>query len=178
MVESINHVDKVNNWVAKEVYRCDSCNVWVHKDDLIHDFLHEDMILFHNSRHLGRDNEEVVHNCGPVTSNGVRRVYTTGYVGELMVGDFYVNEYVVGKNYGGPEEGGWWYNVGQFVECRGIYTLQEQAADRVALLTPLMDIQNKDKHKPDSVLNNNDWSVLYVEKHEGLNFPPQKPHYE
>ena len=178
MNESVNHVDKVNDWIAKEVYRCDSCHKWVHDDDIIHDFLQENLKLFHNSRHLGRDNEEVVHNCGPVRSKGIHRVYTTGYVGELMVGEIYVNEYLVGKDYGGPEEGGWWYNVGKFVKCRGIYTLEELALDRLGILVPLIAIQNKDMYPPDSLLSNNNWSSIFVEKQKGENYPKVRPHYE
>ena len=39
---------------------------------------------------------------------------------DVLTGDsiqtepFYVNEYLINKVFGGPEEGGWWYNLGKF----------------------------------------------------------------
>ena len=32
----------------------------------------------------------------------------------------YLNVYEVTQQYGGPEEGGWWYNYGLFDGCEGI----------------------------------------------------------
>ena len=32
------------------------------------------------------------------------------YAGKEMVGIWYYNVYVMEERYGGPEEGGWWYN--------------------------------------------------------------------
>ena len=30
----------------------------------------------------------------------------------------YVNVYAITRHYGGPEEGGWWYNTGEPIESR------------------------------------------------------------
>ena len=164
----------IEDWVANEVYRCATCSMLVHENDLII----KEEVTVHDCRIIVRSDDEEVQECGPVVSNGIRRIYTTGYVGELMLGEFFVNEYEVGRDYGGPEEGGWWYDVGKFKKCRGIYTLEEQALDRKRVLIPLMERQNKDKHRPDSVLCHNDWSDTYIELHEGRSFPKERPHYE
>ena len=43
---------------------------------------------------------------------------------------FYVNEYLTNKVFGGPEEGGWWYNVGKFERCHGVYVSVALAINR------------------------------------------------
>jgi hypothetical protein len=35
---------------------------------------------------------------------------------------FYINVYSVGRASGGSEEGGWWYNAGEFVRCEGKFS--------------------------------------------------------
>lgn len=39
----------------------------------------------------------------------------------------YVNVYEITRCYGGPEEGGWWYDEGEIVESHGPFTDQETA---------------------------------------------------
>jgi hypothetical protein len=41
---------------------------------------------------------------------------------------FYVNAYERTERYGGPEEGGWWYSVFEFVQCE-LATPNPAAAD-------------------------------------------------
>lgn len=41
----------------------------------------------------------------------------------------YLNAYVVGRSYGGPEEGGWWYDVGNPVAIVPIPTTYEKGKD-------------------------------------------------
>ena len=36
-------------------------------------------------------------------------------------GPFHLNEYLTNRAFGGPEEGGWWYDTGTFVACHGTY---------------------------------------------------------
>ena len=55
---------------------------------------------------------------------------------DVLTGDsiqtepFYVNEYLINKVFGGPEEGGWWYNVGKFERCHGVYVSVALAINR------------------------------------------------
>ncbi len=44
---------------------------------------------------------------------------------------YFVNEYETDRCFGGPEEGGWWFDTGRFIRCRGIYT---ERGDAVLLM--------------------------------------------
>lgn len=43
----------------------------------------------------------------------------------------FVNEYARSRAYGGPEEGGWWYDHGRFVACHGEFTDRKAADERL-----------------------------------------------
>ena len=93
-------------------------------------------------------------------------------------GLYYVNEYLTGQGYGGPEEGGWWYGRGRFVMCRGIYTSKELAEDRCDRLAEYVEQQNEYCYKPHSTMNNDDWTVLLIQQAPGADYPQKIPHYE
>lgn len=42
----------------------------------------------------------------------------------------YVNAYMVTRHYGGPEEGGWWYNMSECVETRTATPLTAEQVHR------------------------------------------------
>ena len=49
-------------------------------------------------------------------------------------GPFHLNEYRTNRAYGGPEEGGWWYDTGSFVACHGTHpTVDAATAARDAM---------------------------------------------
>lgn len=84
----------------------------------------------------------------------------------------YVNVYSVELMYGGPEEGGWWFDVGTFITGRKVKTRRK--AWRIA--------RRLEKHFPntkarESVLGGEDYSV-YIEDEPGRDFPERMPHYE
>ena len=55
-------------------------------------------------------------------------------------GPFHLNEYLANRAFGGPEEGGWWYDTGRFVTCHGAYgTVAEATAARDAKANWLAD---------------------------------------
>ena len=92
-------------------------------------------------------------------------------------GPFHLNEYVANRAYGGPEEGGWWYDTGRFVACHGTYaTVDDAAAARDAKANRLTD-RRQGLHDPSSVLCTG-WPVLYIEPHPGADFPASRPRYE
>jgi hypothetical protein len=39
----------------------------------------------------------------------------------------YLNLYDVGQAYGGSEEGGWWYSVGEYLETVGTFATRDAA---------------------------------------------------
>ena len=92
-------------------------------------------------------------------------------------GPFHLNEYLANRAYGGPEEGGWWYDTGRFVACHGAFgTVDEATAARDAKANWLAD-RRQGLHPPDSVLCTG-WPVLRIEPHAGRDFPATRPRYE
>jgi len=110
---------------------------------------------------------------------------------------FSVNVYSVGRAYGGAEEGGWWYDVGEFLECKGRYANSKDATarrDEVAKRLERVDQRNlmgNGEHdgcdpsgEPDDayIMRGGTWGdtkiEVYVEEHTGADFPKEKPFYE
>ena len=91
---------------------------------------------------------------------------------------YYVNEYEVDRAYGGPEEGGWWYDTGRFIRCYGAFNSRAQAIKRKAELYSYVKNSNNGKHSPSSVLSRGDWIDIIIEEHEGKHFPERTPKYE
>ena len=91
---------------------------------------------------------------------------------------YYVNEYMVGKGYGGPEEGGWWYDVGTFISCHLETQYYTDALEITHGLHKSILEKNADKYPPDSVLNHCDWTVIRIEEEPGKSYPERKPTYE
>ena len=74
----------------------------------------------------------------------------------------FVNIYRTGRSYGGPEEGGWWYDTGQLIECHAFFGLraaQEYIADQI------------DQGVPDDM-------ELSIDDEPGKSYPEHRPHYE
>ena len=91
-------------------------------------------------------------------------------------GPFHLNEYLVNRAHGGPEEGGWWYDTGRFVEHHGIFdTLDEAHAARDARADHL-HARRQGLHRPDSVLCTG-WPEIYVDRKPGADFPATHPRY-
>lgn len=85
---------------------------------------------------------------------------------------YYVNVYRVTREYGGPEEGGWWFDTGEPVMTQ--WSPTAEGADQV--WEDLRE-QYPDTGKRDSVLGGDDYSVR-IEPHEGKAYPEEYPHYE
>lgn len=91
----------------------------------------------------------------------------------------FVNEYVVERRYGGPEEGGWWYDAGRFVRQHGAFVSEIRAEELFERLLPRIEQQNDGKAPLDSV-----GSIgvgrheLMIDEHPGRNYPDRVPHYE
>lgn len=84
----------------------------------------------------------------------------------------HVAVYSVERNYGGPEEGGWWWDSGEVVHretCR-FYDLEET----------LRRLQKQYPHtgKRSSVLGGEDYSIDWDDKPPAAYWPEQIPDYE
>lgn len=84
----------------------------------------------------------------------------------------YVNVYDITRNYGGPEEGGWWYDCGEPLESHRVSSEPEALE---------LQRQLKEKYprtgKRFSVLGGDDYDVR-IEDHFAEEFPASLPRYE
>ncbi|MXX33247.1 MAG: hypothetical protein F4107_10845 [Gemmatimonadetes bacterium] len=92
---------------------------------------------------------------------------------------WFVNEYETDRQYGGPEEGGWWYDTGRFVRCRGVFKDRDAAAAlRDRIQTDELPKRRKGLHSPSSMLSEGLWPVVLMEDHPGRDYPRERPRYE
>lgn len=97
-----------------------------------------------------------------------------------MNGPWWLNAYDCTLVYGGPEEGGWWYDAGEPTGDRfGPYdTLEETWAARDVLEETWLAAQNEHRHLPKTSVMSDGAIELHVENHEPRMFPEQYPRYE
>ena len=89
---------------------------------------------------------------------------------------FYVNVYLVDRAFGGPEEGGWWYDCGQILQSVPCETKQE-AEEKAGELRKLEKYSNEGRPEIDSVLSEGRYDVQ-VECLPGADYPSRRPYYE
>lgn len=85
---------------------------------------------------------------------------------------FYVNVYSVDRAYGGPEEGGWYYNTAEPV--RSVIVFDGDKAEDVA---EKLRQEYPETGKRYSVLSGADYKVV-IEPHVGESYPKEIPFYE
>lgn len=90
---------------------------------------------------------------------------------------FYTNVYVVGRAYGGPEEGGWWYDYGTpiFEECTEHETFDDAMEMKQAVQNAYNDYN--ESMPPISNLDGDGHIDVYVEDHPAKAFPETRPYY-
>lgn len=89
----------------------------------------------------------------------------------------YVNAYLVDRLYGGPEEGGWWYDAGEPLASVPVDRDDEAAIEswRAKLTATFAD--RAGARGRGSVLGGPDLEV-YIEDHTAAYFPTERPYYE
>jgi hypothetical protein len=94
------------------------------------------------------------------------------------MGRYYMNAYETRDEYGGPEEGGWWYTSGTPTgESWGPFDTLDLAWTLVAAAQPQVDRHNEGRW-PRNSSNGGEWYALYVEEHGPRAFPEEAPRYE
>ncbi len=88
----------------------------------------------------------------------------------LSPAPWYVNVYEIDRRYGGPEEGGWWFDSGTLVDSTE--TASKQDANRLSEAK-----QTEYPNNGSSVYRGGDYTVR-IENHPGENYPTNRPHYE
>ena len=98
---------------------------------------------------------------------------------------FVVAAYAVDKQFGGSEEGGWWYSSGELVRTLRVFKSEDKACAYASRLNATLWARhqvfgpNVGKHKPSSVLSEGEW--ISAEVHEDAapaSYPDTRPHYE
>lgn len=87
-------------------------------------------------------------------------------------GACYVNVYSIDRAYGGPEEGGWWYDTGQVI----ISALCPDP-DQAKLVADALRETFPRTGKSSSVNGGEDYAVEISDK-PGTDFPTERPHFE
>ena len=95
---------------------------------------------------------------------------------------WYVNTYRVGLAYGGPEEGGWWFNVGEPDESTEIEAMSSEELINSIKITfdeKNAEAEEDNKHLPPIYsVNSRGIFEVVVEPHEGRTWPEEHTHYE
>lgn len=87
----------------------------------------------------------------------------------------YVNAYEVERCYGGPEEGGWYFNAGYPIAS--VPVLKKRAGEVIDLLEESLGSQYEDNGSIYSVVGGPELNI-YVEDHKAEPWPKRRPHYE
>lgn len=87
----------------------------------------------------------------------------------------FVNVYFVNRYYGGPEEGGWWYNAGEVEEC--VPCRNEAFARKVKENFEKGEYSNEGRRPLWSVTCGGVYEVR-IEDKPGENYPQERPIYE
>lgn len=85
----------------------------------------------------------------------------------------YVNVYRLEQGYGGPEEGGWWYEAGTPIASIPFATLREAEVERDKLKLRFPETKSRYSTAP----REDDFGI-YIENDFGAPFPEHTPRYE
>jgi len=86
----------------------------------------------------------------------------------------YISEYSVSREYGGPEEGGWWYDNPMHVRLLAIADNQEYASKIARALNSAENITKPDRYS----MAGSDDTVFYSEESLGDHELKEQPYYE
>ena len=89
----------------------------------------------------------------------------------------YVNVYETDRIYGGPQEGGWYYDAGNPVKVMPVP--RDRAKRLLARVRERLELINRnDRRRPgSSVLSTGDYLEAWVEDHPGREYPDERPTY-
>lgn len=92
---------------------------------------------------------------------------------------FVVAFYAVDRAYGGPEEGGWWYDTGELVRLHALFRSEDAAIRAAARASRLLDLVQRGHARVDSVLYaGGRFRACVYERQAPAHFPDTRPRYE
>ena len=96
--------------------------------------------------------------------------------------------YLEDRRYGGPEEGGWWYDCGERVDLLEIdgrnvampevFATEDEAYDARAAKHDLLKQLNEGRREISSVLSDGEYRFRINDGYPPAYFPEHRPHYE
>lgn len=87
--------------------------------------------------------------------------------------------YEIDRAYGGPEEGGWWYDCGTHVRTFAVYHDKQKAYEMAYKANRILSRLQKNKRPVGSVIYGGGRHSVIVHKNRAPEFFPEKrPHYE
>ncbi len=87
--------------------------------------------------------------------------------------------YLCDRAYGGPEEGGWWYDTGELVRIHRAYKDPDRAAAKATRMNGLLNATiNKGRREISSVLSEGRYHAEVWENRPLAFYPERRPHYE
>ena len=95
---------------------------------------------------------------------------------------YIVAVYDVGLQWGGPEEGGWWYDAGSLVRICKTFRNESKAWEYSRRLNYKLRGRvigpNVDRQPKTNVNSDGEYEALVYEDFAPKGFPEQRPHYE
>jgi len=92
---------------------------------------------------------------------------------------WFVAVYMVDKAFGGHEEGGWWYDVGELVRVNRSFKNESLAYAYARRMNDRLErTLNKDRREISSVLSEGRYSARVCDDLPTRHFPLLRPHYE
>lgn len=91
---------------------------------------------------------------------------------------WHVNVYELDRRYGGPEEGGWWYDAGDVVHSIPVFTLTDEEIDRLLDAMKKQYPEHTGPYEITSMAYQGGDYLVRVENSEGRSWPEERPFYE
>jgi hypothetical protein len=92
---------------------------------------------------------------------------------------YVIGFYELDREYGGPEEGGWWYDTGELVRPFAIVRNYDQANAKCRRANKLLDHIQRHKRSTGSVAyRGGRYAAMVFEDNLPKHHPQERPHYE
>ncbi len=95
---------------------------------------------------------------------------------------YVVAVYDCAQQYGGPEEGGWWYDTGSLVRLMASFRSEDAACAYARRLNNKLDSRkvgpNQGKREYTSVVSDGEYRAMVFDDYCPKGFPDRRPHYE
>lgn len=96
-----------------------------------------------------------------------------------MTSKYTVAVYLSELAYGGPEEGGWWYECGELVKVICVFGSEEKAIEYTRRMNDkLRQTLNKGRREISSVLSNGVYRAMVMCDYPPRYYPERRPYYE